>query len=251
MAFHQNWIGVFETLPKYLPMARFWRSGNIAIATTGWPASVFNGVLLSECDGLTADLIEMLSEPFSRTTLPYSFQFYSPTQQADCEELFWRAGYGELIRDPLMDCIGPLESLPANPTIRIEPVLTDSDRALYVQTVLEGFGMSGQNSQDVIGVMATMQEGYHVTAWLHQTLVGAGTVLFCGGVAGIYNVTTLPFARRQGVAVRIMEALHGHALAQGYSGTSLASSVMGSPLYRRLGYQPAGYQIAYVPLNSE
>jgi len=75
--------------------------------------------------------------------------------------------------------------------------------------------------------------------------------LFYAGVAGLYNVSTLPFARRQGVAVRIMEALHGHALAQGYSGTSLASSVMGLPLYRRLGYQPAGYQIAYVPLNSE
>jgi hypothetical protein len=46
-----------------------------------------------------------------------------------------------------------------------------------------------------------------------------------------------------------MEALHGHALAMGYSGTTLASSTMGLSLYGRLGYRRDGYQFAFAPMG--
>jgi GNAT superfamily N-acetyltransferase len=65
----------------------------------------------------------------------------------------------------------------------------------------------------------------------------------------VYNVTTLPAARHPGVATVIMHALQRRALDMGYSGTALASSEMGVPLYHRLGYRADGYQIVYARLD--
>jgi GNAT superfamily N-acetyltransferase len=83
---------------------------------------------------------------------------------------------------------------------------------------------------------------------MYGRAVGAGTLIASGGVAGVYNVATVPSARRQGVAAAVMGALHEHALELGYPGTALASSSMGIPLYDRLGYRSDGFQFAWVPM---
>ena len=43
-------------------------------------------------------------------------------------------------------------------------------------------------------------------------IVGAGMLLCCNNVAGIYELCTLPFARHQGVGTALIAALHERAL---------------------------------------
>jgi ribosomal protein S18 acetylase RimI-like enzyme len=66
----------------------------------------------------------------------------------------------------------------------------------------------------------------------------AAAALFVGaGVAGIYNVCTVPEARGRGIGRAVTAAALAHALARGLRLAVLGSSDMGYPVYRRLGFR--------------
>lgn len=249
MAFHRNWIGLLAQIVHYLPNAYTWRKKQALMVRTGWRLAVFNGAVLEDVAALDSALIRAYAAPFAALRLPYSIQFCAPSPMPPQSALLVEARFTELLCDPLMLCETALDIPLINPTVRVQFVETPDDQALYARLVLEGFDMVGDSAEQFLEVLLRLPEGRHVVAWLGNQPAGAGTVVLCGGVAGIYNVTTLPFARRQGIAAAMMEALHERARAEGYRGTALASSAMGMPLYQQLGYVVDGYQLAYIPLS--
>ena len=66
----------------------------------------------------------------------------------------------------------------------------------------------------------------------------AAAALFVGaGVAGIYNVCTVPEARGRGIAGAVTAAALDEGAARGCRLAVLGSSEMGYPVYRRLGFR--------------
>jgi GNAT superfamily N-acetyltransferase len=66
----------------------------------------------------------------------------------------------------------------------------------------------------------------------------AAAALFVGaGVAGIYNVCTVPEARGRGIGSAVTAVALDAAVAQGLELAVLGSSDMGYPVYRRLGFR--------------
>jgi GNAT superfamily N-acetyltransferase len=247
-AFHQNWIGMFKAIPRYHEAAQCWEELGAVLGITRWTSATFNAAIVKEAALLQVEHIRRFTELFNEFGVNGTIQLADGVPTPVSAEALWREGYSEILCDPMMFYEGVYESRPLNTAVLPQIVRSQQDIELYYRIVAEGFDLP-PIIEDFVGVMLRMSECIHMVAWLHGEPVGAGTVVECAGVAGIYNVTTLPGARDKGVATALMYALHNRALADGYAGTALASSTMGLPLYRKLGYQQDGYQIVYTLMN--
>jgi GNAT superfamily N-acetyltransferase len=67
--------------------------------------------------------------------------------------------------------------------------------------------------------------------------VGTASAQIGAGVVGLYCVSVLPAARRQGVGAAVSLAALREARRQGYHFGVLGASEMGESVYRRLGFK--------------
>jgi ribosomal protein S18 acetylase RimI-like enzyme len=81
------------------------------------------------------------------------------------------------------------------------------------------------------------REIIHFLGRLDGRAVATATLVLDGGVAGIYNVMTVPDVQRRGIGALMTVRPLEMARARGYHLGVLQSSQMGYSLYRRLGFE--------------
>ena len=82
--------------------------------------------------------------------------------------------------------------------------------------------------------------------YLDGEAVACVQLFLSSGVAGIYNVGTVPSARRRGIGAAITTAAMRAARDRGYRVAVLGASEMGEPVYRRIGFAEYTRSVIYM-----
>jgi GNAT superfamily N-acetyltransferase len=108
-----------------------------------------------------------------------------------------------------------------------------------IDVMLEGFEMPDFIHEAFHGMRALVdsEQMIQVTAWLDGRAVGCGSGWVSGSTVGLYNITTLPRARRRGIGYAVTATLVNAAFERGATAVVLHASDDGLPVYERLGFE--------------
>lgn len=110
----------------------------------------------------------------------------------------------------------------------------------WVRTFMLGYGLPEAWARNFFELLASLGLGLplrHYLGTLDGEPVSNSTLLLEAGVAGVYNVATIPRVRGQGIGAALTLAPLQQAAELGYQAGVLQSSEIGFNVYRRLGFQ--------------
>jgi ribosomal protein S18 acetylase RimI-like enzyme len=223
-----------------LPAAELYDQPDLFWVATNIPFPAFNGVVRAHLrpETITPTITTTL-QCFTRRHVPMLWLVGPSTQPPDLGTHLIALGLTHLGDDPGMAI--DLHTLPTDlslPTgFTLEPIAELSTLRTWCgftdqAVVAEGLFAWGQT----LG-FAPDREIVHFLGRLDGRPVATATLVLGGGVAGIYNVMTVPDSQRRGIGTLMTVRPLEVARARGYQLGVLQSSKMGYPLYRRLGFQ--------------
>ncbi len=148
--------------------------------------------------------------------------------------------------------LSPVAEIPAPPN---DLTIVDWDVGslpTHNEIIAASFGMPLQLADDLMtpALLNTRLHGY--IGYIDGQPVGTSALVASDGVAGVYNVATLPEYRGRGIG----EAMTWHAVRKGVEAGcvigSLQASAMGQPVYARMGFRTiAPYESYILPPGPE
>jgi ribosomal protein S18 acetylase RimI-like enzyme len=124
--------------------------------------------------------------------------------------------------------------------LKIIRVETAKVMKTWAHVFILGYGLPVEWEPDLLDMMVATSLGERQSAYLaivEEEPVSAAAMFLGAGVAGIYNVGTLPEWRGKGIGAAItLQPLLG-ARSQGYRIGTLQSSEMGYKVYKRIGFR--------------
>jgi ribosomal protein S18 acetylase RimI-like enzyme len=132
------------------------------------------------------------------------------------------------------------ETVTAPTELVIRPVEDADTLKVWTHVFRKGFEFPEDWEPDLQDMMASIcldPPVYNYLGTLDGQPVATSTLLLEAGVAGIYNVATLPAARGRGIGAALTLAPLHQAHQMGYQAGILQSSAAGFGVYQRLGFQ--------------
>ena len=137
------------------------------------------------------------------------------------------------------------------PNFRIELVRDEVMLREWYVASAAGFEASPEAARTYFDAYACLgfdPEGawQHYIGYLGDEAVTSSTLLLADGIAGIFDVSTVPSARRQGLGGAITHAAMQEAQARGYRYATLQASPEGYEVYRKLGFEERFRRVDYL-----
>lgn len=131
------------------------------------------------------------------------------------------------------------EDLPMPSGLTVQRVTDDETLKQWSQICATGFGMPDFVGDAFCDFMHYVDPDTVLAylGWRNGQPVATSLLLLAAGVAGIYNVATIPEARRQGIGAMMTLTPLRDARDRKYQVGILQASEMGADVYRSLGFQ--------------
>lgn len=221
-------------------------SDDLTLLISGIPAAAFNAVVRANLAEATADArIAAVQARLREHGVPGMWWVSPFSQPADLERRLLAHGFAGPDTSPAMSLdLGGLSAdlAPCPAGVTIERVRDAAVARVWAETSGAGFEMPSAITARLAEGVVRLDLGEHASTHLYLARDGGVPVATAvlapaAGVAGLYNIATMPHARRQGIGAAITVAPLREARALGYHLAILTASDMGAPVYRRLGFQ--------------
>lgn len=230
---------------RHSPATEWREEGGLYTWRTPIPHPWYNGVVCTEPPGPNADEAARASiEYFKAHNVAAFIWWFAP----EIDLAGWAAhllphGFVHDQRTPGM--ARDLADLPAvdlPPSVEIRCVEDRETLHTWVRTFVPGYEASDAWVEPMFEVYAGLLLGAerpmrHYLAYLDGKPVATASMFLGAGVAGIYDVATLPSARGRGIGSAATRVPLLEARGMGYRVGILQSSPKGLPVYERMGFR--------------
>ena len=244
-AIEDSFLSAWAVFGK-LPQAHLYEDQHLTWLDTGLPEELLNGVLRSRLSLTQVEpTIEAFKLRFVDQRLPMSWHVGSSTKPLDLGSVLEAHGFA-FAEESVGMAIDlrqlNLDAVAGVPDLVIRQVIDVPTLRAWVNVFRIGFAASDVFSEAMLAIAASHDLSPDSRTFLYLGMLGdmpaaSATLLLSNGVAGIYDVTTIPQARGKGLgtAVTLQALLDGRA--KGYRFGVLQSSEMARGMYHRLGFR--------------
>jgi hypothetical protein len=250
-------LGHFNVI-QYHRESPLWSAGGVVQENAGLlcyaNASTFpiliNGALRTD-DSIDPDiLIRQADNFFSDRARGFSLWIREEIDE-DLEQAANRSGFVQLIRQPEMVCSEKLPSQPLPDGVEIKRVTNAEDVALFAHITASSFSVYGMPldvAHQAFSAPEQMLQPHIVAliAYVERRPVSCALTLVRDGVAGLYWVGTIEAYRKRGLATAVVRQITNVGFDLGAHISTLQATVMGEPVYKKLGYETIFYYRIYV-----
>jgi uncharacterized protein len=163
-------------------------------------------------------------------------------------------GFTEFTTMPGMVLLGDPGTRRAPSGLEIRPTINDDGRRDYLQVTAAAYATYGAPREYADDAFASLESvcAPHIQGFVgsvHGEPAAAATVYVTHGVAGIGWVGTVPEHRGHGFAEAVTWAAIREGFRRGGAFANLQASVMGRPIYERMGFStPTEYRVLVGPV---
>ena len=211
------------------------------------PFPLFNSVMRARLPGDRIDaLIDTRLGACAARNVPMLWWTGPSSTPADLGERLDRCGFVlEAARGMAADLelhVGWHETPPTESTVSVEPVEDAATLEHWSRVLCDSFGAPRAFGEAFAELAVTIGLGplspfRHFLARVDGEPAATCSLFLGAGVAGIYDVSTLPELRKRGLGRLITIAAMREARARGYRMAILHSSTLGAGIYRALGFR--------------
>jgi GNAT superfamily N-acetyltransferase len=231
----------YELTYWQFPGARRQAGPGYQLGYTGYPdMATANLLWLEEAAALNARTLDAAARffrPFGAEWRALVLPKAQPRLKATCIQ----QGGAITATHPLMMLQGPPNLAYPPPPLHIEAVRGAVGRYLAQQILAEAFQLSADPQQSLFQAGHEGQaEIEHYLAYVEGHPAACATLVYHGGLAGVWNIGVRRDFRGRGVASALMAWLCGRLSEGGHPQNFLLASLAGFRLYQSLGYRLIG-----------